>query len=309
MNIHELYLKLQGIPSLTLFENAPLAALNGFRTGGKADLLLRPLTVEALREAVRMLHQEQTEISILGKGSNLLISDRGVRGALLWISDALGGKRLEGENLCCGAGLDLFELSAAAARYGLSGAEFACGIPGSVGGAIMMNAGAYEGCMADIVRSVEYLETDGRLSRADGEELGFSYRHSRFTDHPAIVTAVTFALQKAEPAVIYGKMAEFQKKRRMSQPLEQYSAGSTFKRPEGYFAGKLISDAGLKGWQKGACAVSGKHAGFVINLGGASAQEIYEFVLEVRAKVEADSGVRLEPEIKLMGDWGGLGWN
>lgn len=309
MNIHDIYLNLQNIPSLQLTENAPLAMLNGFGTGGNADLLIRPLAVTALRAALEILHQHETEVTVLGRGSNLLISDRGVRGALIWISDALGGIRVEEEQLYCGAGLDLFQLSAAAARNCLSGAEFACGIPGSIGGAIMMNAGAYEGCMADIVRSVEYVEKDGRIFSAEASELNFSYRHSRFTDFPAIVTAVCFDLKTEEPKKIYEIMADIQRKRRESQPLEQHCAGSTFKRPVGYFAGKLISDAGLKGWQKGACAVSAKHAGFVINVGGATSEELYDFIQEVRAKVEESSGVRLEPEIKLLGDWGDRGWN
>ena len=290
-------------------ENIGLAPFTGFQVGGPADLLAQVSTVASVQELVKRAKECSIPLTVLGRGHNVLISDRGIRGLTLVVRDPLNGFRLEGENISAGAGTALFQLAAFAARNSLSGAEFLCGIPGTLGGAVRMNAGAYDGAMEQIVESVEYVDLDGNLQHLEANELDFSYRHSFFSDHAGIVTGVAFRLQNAELESIYRKMAEVQSKRRKSQPLEALSAGSTFKRPEGHFAGKLISDAGLKGWNQGAVGVSAKHAGFVLNHGQATATELRDFILLLREKVFDFSGVRLEPEIRLVGDWEGERWN
>lgn len=279
-----------------------LSLLTTFRVGGPVDLLVIPKTEAALVEAVSLIHKHALPLQMLGRGSNILASDRGLRGALLLIADNLSDIEIKGNILRASAGTPLFQISAAAARMSLSGAEFMSGIPGTVGGALCMNAGAYESCMADIVISAELISPEGRVRELSNEELLFSYRHSYLSENPAVVKSVNFELKPENQRLIYQKLADIQGRRRASQPLEQASAGSSFKRPEGAYAAKLIADAGLKGYRKGQCGVSAKHSGFIVNYGDASSEDLLAMFREVRKVVYEYSGIRLEPEVKFLGE-------
>ena len=220
-----------------------------------------------------------------------------------WRARARGGPAgtaVDGGELTRQAGVLLKDASETACAHGLSGLEFACGIPGTVGGACFMNAGAYGGCIADVLKEVTVL-TDGRLATLPVGELDLGYRHSRIADDGMVVVSATFALTPGDPAEIRATMDDLTEQRTSKQPLELPSAGSTFKRPEGYFAGKLISDAGLKGFQLGGAAVSSKHAGFVVNVGGATAADVCALIAHVQAEVERQFGVCLEPEVRMLG--------
>lgn len=279
-----------------------LSLLTTFRVGGPVDLLVIPKTETALVEAVSMLNQHNLPLNVLGRGSNILASDRGLRGALLLLADNLSGVEVKGNILRASAGTPLFQISAAAARMSLGGAEFMSGIPGTVGGAICMNAGAYESCMADIVLSAELISPEGKVRELSNEELLFSYRHSYLSAKQAVVKSVKFELKPENQRLIYSKIAEIQGRRRASQPLEKASGGSSFKRPEGAYAAKLIADAGLKGYRKGQCGVSAKHSGFIVNYGDASAEDLLDMFREVAEVVYERSGIRLEPEVKFLGE-------
>lgn len=298
-------LKEEGI---TLLRKQPLASFTGFKAGGAAELFLEAESWEDLAKTLAAAAALEVPVSVLGFGSNVLVSDEGVPGLCIRIGRSLSRIYREGEDLICEAGAPLWEAAASAAREGLSGLEALAGIPGSVGGAIYMNAGAYEHSVSEITRSIEYLDKRGERLLLSPEDFHFSYRKSFFSDVGGIVARVRFHLREGDSLEIYRKMAEYQEKRRRTQPLHQASAGSSFKRPEGYFAGRLISDSGLKGWRKGNCGVSGMHAGFIVNYGGASAREIYEVFQYVRQRVQENSGVLLEPEVKPLGEWGDL-WN
>ena len=238
---------------------------------------------------------------VLGCGSDLLVSDEGYRGVIVAVADGLVGVSVEGDEICCQAGVGLREASEMACELGLSGLEFACGIPGSVGGACFMNAGAYGGCMADALKEVRVLLSDGSVVDVPAGELNLGYRKSRIADEGWVVLSATFGLNPGDPEKIRATMDDLTHQREEKQPLELPSAGSTFKRPEGHFAGKLITDAGLKGYQSGGAAVSKKHAGFVVNVGGATASDVHAVIEYVQGEVERQFGVRLEPEVRCLG--------
>lgn len=298
------YERLRGIPGLEVHKNQPLAAWTSFQAGGPADLLVLPSTRDGLIELKKTCVSENWPLTIIGRGSNILISDQGIRGITAILSPALSSIRSCDQTLICEAGASLYEIAARAARLGLSGFEFACGIPGSVGGAILMNAGAFDGSMADLVLRTSYLDSEGELAELTGDQHDFSYRHSFFSENPQAIILETEIQLKQEPAtLIYDRMADFARRRYQKQPLASLTAGSAFRRPVGYYAGKLISEAGMKGYTRGRAGVSDLHAGFIVNHGGATAGEIGQVFADVRRAVYEREGILLEPEVRLVGEW------
>lgn len=285
-----------------IFEEEPLSRHTTFRVGGPAELLLTPSAVQ-LPNVMEVLRRHHCPVTVIGNGSNLLVGDKGIRGAVIEIGSCMSDISVDGETITAQSGALLSKAANKAYKNALSGMEFAAGIPGSTGGAIVMNAGAYGGEMKDIVVSVEVLDQNGRALRLSGEEMDFSYRHSCVTEKEYLVLSAVFQLQKAEPEVIGRRMEELKEQRVSKQPLEYPSAGSTFKRPEGLFAGKLIMDAGLAGFTIGGAQVSAKHCGFVINRGGASAADVLAVIRHVQNTVRERFGVELEPEVKILGEF------
>lgn len=279
----------------------PMSEHTTFKIGGPADLFVTPDDADEIAEVLEACRAAEVPYFVLGCGSDLLVSDEGYRGVIISLTEGLVGVTVDGKEMSCQAGVGLREASEMACELGLSGLEFACGIPGSIGGACFMNAGAYGGCMADVLKSVRVLLADGSVDTLGVNELNLGYRKSRIADEGMVVLSATFALKKGEPEEIRATMDELTRKREEKQPLELPSAGSTFKRPEGYFAGKLITDAGLKGWQSGGAAVSKKHAGFVVNVGGATAADVHAVIEHVQDEVERQFGVRLQPEVRFLG--------
>ncbi|MDO4538365.1 MAG: UDP-N-acetylmuramate dehydrogenase [Coriobacteriales bacterium] len=280
--------------------NEPMSEHTTFGVGGPAHTFVTPGSVEAVVRVVGACRAGDTPYFVLGKGSDLLVSDEGYPGVIISM-DGLVGIEAQGTKLVCEAGASLHDVAEKACELGLAGFEFACGIPGSMGGACFMNAGAYDGCMADVLESVEVLDTTGACHTLQRDELDLGYRTSRVRTQGLVVLRATLALSEGEPADIRAKMDDLTRRREEKQPLEYGSAGSTFKRPEGYFAGKLIMDSGLKGYQVGGAAVSQKHAGFVVNLGGATAADVRAVITHVQDEVERQFGVRLEPEVRFLG--------
>lgn len=279
----------------------PMSAHTTFRVGGPADLYVIPESFDEVRDVIAACGEAGAEHVVVGRGSDLLVADEGLRGVVVAVGDALTGVTVDGTEVCCQAGVDLRDASEMACDLGLTGLEFACGIPGSVGGACFMNAGAYGGCVADVLKGVRALMPDGSVALIDVDELDLGYRHSRVASEGLVVLSATFALRRADPEKIRATMDDLTRRRVEKQPLELPSAGSTFKRPEGHFAGKLIMDAGLMGYQVGGAAVSKKHAGFVVNLGGATAADVRAVIAHVQDEVERQFGVRLEPEVRMLG--------
>lgn len=289
------------LPKEQVRKEEPLSRHTTFRVGGAAEYFVTP-SLEQIPEVAALCRQYEMPLTVIGNGSNLLVADTGLRGVVMEIGKAASGIRiLDGEDLVVQAGTLLSETAAFAAKNGLAGMEFAAGIPGSLGGAVVMNAGAYGGEMKDILSGVRVLTKKGEIKVRPADELDLSYRHSRMMDEEEIVLEARLNLTQGSEAVIRAKMDELRKKRTEKQPLEYPSAGSTFKRPEGYFAGKLIEDAGLRGFRVGDAQVSEKHCGFVINRGSASAAQILELMQRVQERVKENSGVDLEPEVRLLG--------
>ena len=278
----------------------PLSEHTTFEIGGPADVYVVPETSDEVREVIAACREAEVPFFVLGNGSDLLVSDDGYRGVIVGLADGFTNVSIEGTEITCQAGVSLREASEMACELGLTGLEFACGIPGTIGGACFMNAGAYDGCIADVLKSVRVLKQDGTLETIGVADLALGYRASRIRDEGLVVLTATFALRKGDPDTIRARMDELTHKRESKQPLDKPSAGSTFKRPEGYFAGKLIMDAGLQGYQVGGAAVSKKHAGFVVNLGGATAADVHAVIEHVQDEVERQFGVRLEPEVRFL---------
>ena len=276
-----------------------------FRVGGPADFYFEPATAQELADILSQARACQLPVTILGNGSNVVVSDLGIRGLVISLGDQMAAIQRNGDELIVQAGAKLSSVAALAAREGLGGLAFASGIPGTTGGAVMMNAGAYEHCMADVVVRTAFLDTDLQLKSVAGADHQFSYRHSCFKGTGRIVTETVFRLKPQDPAAIFAEMADLAARRRASQPLEFPSAGSAFKRPPGHYAGKLIADSDLKGCRIGGAEVSEKHAGFIINRGQATASDVALLFGHVRATVEARFAVRLEPEVRFIGDWSG----
>lgn len=283
-------------------ENEPMKLHTTFRVGGPADVLVTPDT-KSLPQVIALCKKHSLTYHVIGNGSNLLVGDKGIRGVVIAMTNRSAEIVCEGEVIKAGAGATLGQIASVAASNSLAGFEFAAGIPGTLGGAVVMNAGAYGGEMKDVVTSAVVLDRDGNLKELSVEELDLSYRHSCIPENDYVVLSVTIQLQRGDEAEIRAKMAELREQRVTKQPLEYPSAGSTFKRPEGHFAGKLIMDAGLRGYQVGGAQVAEKHCGFVINKDNATAADIVQLMQDVSAKVEKQFGVKLEPEVKMIGEF------
>lgn len=285
-----------------IFMEEPMKKHTTFRVGGPADVLVQP-DETALAAILALCRQYHVPYSFIGNGSNLLVGDKGIRGVVIEMTEPMGNIEVHGTRITAQAGAMLSKIANTAASNGLGGMEFAAGIPGSVGGAVVMNAGAYGGEMKDIIERVYVLNENGAQLELDRDALDLGYRHSCIPDKKYIVTKVVLELMPRDEAEIRSKMKELNEKRAEKQPLQYPSAGSTFKRPEGYFAGKLIMDAGLRGYQVGGAQVSEKHCGFVINKGDATAADICQLMQDVADKVQAQFGVVLEPEVKMIGEF------
>ncbi|MCR5691044.1 MAG: UDP-N-acetylmuramate dehydrogenase [Eubacterium sp.] len=285
--------------------NEPLSAHTSFRIGGPADYYLIPETVEDLVEALDMAREKELPFYILGKGSNVLFSDQGFRGLVIEIGKGLSRiDILEDGKVRVQAGASMAAMANRLAEKSLAGFEFASGIPGSLGGGIAMNAGAYGGEIKDCILSARVLTPEGQIKELALEELELGYRTSIIQKKDYIVLEACFQFQKGDETAIRALMKDLNGRRKEKQPLEFPSAGSTFKRPEGYFAGKLIQDAGLSGYTVGGAQVSEKHCGFVINRGGASAKDVMDLIQDVKDKVYEAFGVELEPEVRLIPEEG-----
>lgn len=280
--------------------SAPLHIHSHFRTGGKAGLLVIPQSERAVVAIARQCIEANIPLYVVGQLSNVLVSDEGLDGVVMLLGHAFSKAYVEHSTITAEAGIWLSRLSAIAARHYLSGLEFACGIPGTLGASILINAGAYDGQFADIVKETRYLDAKGEIHVCHGDEHRFGYRQSRFIADRSLILTSKMILGEPEENM-YHKMAVLAKKRRDSQPLSSLSCGSAFKRPEGYFAGKLISDAGLKGYTGNNAGVSAKHAGFIVNHGDASSADIVDVFNHVQDTVLERFGVLLEPEVRFAG--------
>lgn len=283
--------------------NEPMAGHTTFRIGGPADYFIEAADAEEIRWAIAVCREEGLPWFVLGRGSNLLVGDRGFRGVVLSVYREFQGIETEQETVRVKAGTLLTTLTGKLLEESLTGMEFASGIPGTVGGAVMMNAGAYGGEMKDIVREVTVLTPEGEILCLSAAEMKFGYRTSVVKEKEYIVLLAVLELKKGDPEEIRRKMQELKAKRVEKQPLEYPSAGSTFNRPEGYFAGKLIMDAGLAGARVGGAQVSEKHCGFVVNTNNATAADVRELMSRVQKTVEEKYGVRLEPEVRFLGEF------
>lgn len=274
-----------------------------FRIGGPADFFVIPETIEQLAQTVRICREQKVPFYILGNGSNLLVGDKGYRGVIIQVYKNLNAVHTDGQVISAQAGAMLSVIAKQALAHGLAGFEFASGIPGTLGGAVVMNAGAYGGEMKDIIRKVTVLTPEGKIQTIPGDQMEFGYRTSIVEKKSLIVLLAVIELENGNSEEIRSRMEELKRKRTSRQPLELPSAGSTFKRPQGYFAGKLIMDAGLQGFTVGGAQVSEKHCGFVVNRGGASAADVRELMRQVTEKVQERFGVTLEPEVKMLGEF------
>ena len=285
-----------------VFEQEPMKKHITFRVGGPADVLVQP-DVKDIPAILRLCKKREVPYYIIGNGSNLLVGDKGIRGLVIEMMNRTDDVLIEENRITVSAGVLLSKIANQAASAGLTGMEFAAGIPGTIGGAVVMNAGAYGGEMKDILSTVTVIDTNGNEKVLSVEELALSYRHSCIPEKEYIVTSVTLELRIGNETEIRGRMNELKEQRVQKQPLEYPSAGSTFKRPEGYFAGKLIMDAGLRGYQVGGAQVSEKHCGFVINKENATAADVKQLMQDVTDKVMRQYGVTLEPEVKMIGEF------
>lgn len=291
------------IPEKRVLRDEVMKKHTTFRVGGPADFFVMPGSREELRDITVLCKSEGMPYYIMGNGSNLLVSDRGYRGVIIQIYREMSMITVDENQITAGAGALLSKIAGSALEAGLTGFEFAAGIPGTLGGACMMNAGAYGGEMKDVLKEVTVLTPEGEFTVIPAGELDMGYRTSVIEKKGYVVLEAVIALEKGEHESIRKRMEELREKRVSKQPLEYPSAGSTFKRPEGYFAGKLIEDAGLRGFRTGGAQVSEKHCGFVINTGNAEAKDIMELMKQVSERVMEKSGVLLEPEVRRLGDF------
>jgi len=288
------------LPEIELVMNEPMAKHTSFRIGGPVEVMAFPKSAEELAKLLKTSHLLHITPAILGAGTNVLAPDEGLSGLVICLKDCLDGMEILDDNrIRVAAGVTMTRAALFAANLGLSGLEFAHGIPGTVGGGVYMNAGAYGGEICQVCESVEVMVMDGNISTMACNCMEFSYRHSILEDAGGIVVSAVFQLTPAAPDAIKAKMKELQGKRSASQPLDLPSAGSAFKRPVGGYAAALIDQAGLKGYQVGGAAISTKHAGFAVNLGGATAEDVKKLLSQVSDLVYEKSGIRLEPEVRI----------
>ena len=281
----------------------PMKRHTTFRIGGPADFFLLPSTVDEVRGILEICREEELPYFILGNGSNLLVSDKGYRGVIIQLYRNFSNISVEGNEICASSGALLSQIAAAARNASLTGFEFAGGIPGTLGGAVFMNAGAYGGELKDVLKEAVVMTEQGEILTLPVEKLDMGYRTSRIKKASYLVLEARLVLEQGDMDKIRDITKDLTEKRVSKQPLEYPSAGSTFKRPEGYFAGKLIMDAGLRGYQVGDAQVSEKHCGFVINKGNATAADVLTLIENVREKVQEQFGVTLEPEVKFLGEF------
>ena len=291
------------VPEEDILTEEPMSRHTTFRIGGEAACFIRISSEEQLRKLIPYFENVGVEYFVLGKGSNLLVGDKGYPGVILQISDACQQIEAEENRLQVQAGAALSKVALFAMERGLEGLEFAAGIPGTVGGGVVMNAGAYGGEMKQVVESVRVLSSEGEILTLDNDTMEFGYRTSIIRNRNFTVLSVTFRLREGNREEIRARIEDFQKRRMEKQPLNYPSAGSTFKRPEGYFAGKLIMDAGLRGFQIGDARVSDKHCGFVVNVGKATARDVTDVIEEVQERVRERFGVSLEREVIYLGEF------
>ena len=288
------------IPNIELKMNEPMAKHTSFKIGGGAEVMAFPKNAQELSQVLKASKLLDVKPAILGAGTNVLAPDSGISGLVICLKDCLDGMEvLDGNRIRVAAGVTMTRAAVFAANLGLSGLEFAHGIPGTVGGGVYMNAGAYGGEIVQVCESVDVMDMDGNLTTRSNAEMEFSYRHSILEEEGGIVVSAVFRLTPTEPETIKAKMKELQGKRSASQPLDLPSAGSAFKRPVGGYAAALIDQAGLKGYQVGGAAISTKHAGFAVNLGGATAEDVKNLLTQVSDIVFEKSGIRLEPEVRI----------
>ena len=300
-NIYELLCGCAGEENVRRQE--PMSLHTTFRIGGPADLFVTPGSIQAVADSIRICKETQTPYAVIGNGSNLLVSDTGYRGVIIQIGRNLNQVSVNGEEIRAQAGAMLSVIAKTALSESLTGFEFASGIPGTLGGAAVMNAGAYGGEMKDVLTEVTVLTREGEIRTIPAEKLEMGYRTSLAAKNGWIILEAVLKFQKGDAEAIRGRMEELKMQRLTKQPLDLPSAGSTFKRPEGYFAGKLIMDAGLRGFTVGGAQISEKHCGFVVNKGGATAEDVRNLICAVQKKVQEDAGVKLEPEVKFLGEF------
>lgn len=273
-----------------------------FKIGGEADFFCEPSSIEEIIECIDLAKKEEMPCTVIGNGSNLLVSDKGIRGLVIKIDKNFSNAAISGNIITAQSGILLSRLAATALNANLSGLEFASGIPGTLGGGVYMNAGAYGSEMKDLIKSVTFLQ-DGKIIEKNAEYLDFGYRHSFFTGKNAVILSAQLELTPADYSEVKAKMDNLRQRRTEKQPLSMPSAGSTFKRPDGYFAGKLIEDAGLKGFKIGGAEVSQKHSGFVVNSGNATANDVLMLIKHIQNTVFDKFGVKLETEVKFLGEF------
>lgn len=286
-----------------VLKDEPMKMHTTFRIGGPADYFIQPSKIEEIRRIVAVCRECSTPYYIMGNGSNLLVGDKGFRGVIVQVFKQMSDVYADGERVYAQAGALLSKTAAVACEASLTGMEFASGIPGTLGGALRMNSGAYGGEMKQIVESAEVLTSEGEVLNLTNEELGMGYRTSVIAKNDYVALSAVLKLEKGDRQEIRAYMEDLKERRVTKQPLEFGSAGSTFKRPEGYFAGKLIQDSGMQGYRVGDAQVSEKHCGFVINRGNATAAEVMQLMKDVADRVEEKFGVRLEPEVRRIGEF------
>lgn len=279
----------------------PMAAHTTFCIGGPADVLVEPRSVEEACAVYAACREAGVPVFTVGLGSDLLVADAGLRGVVVKLAGALADVQVDGTRLRVQAGASNAQVAEVACAAGLAGYEFACGIPGTVGGAALMNAGAYGGEFKDVAESLTCVTPAGELVQVLPEEADWSYRHSMMDEAGYVVLAAVLCLTPDDPAAIRARMDDLARRREEKQPLDMPSAGSTFKRPEGYFVGKLVQDAGLRGYRVGGAQVSEKHTGFVVNAGGATAADVRQLIADVQERIQQTAGVHLEPEVRMWG--------
>lgn len=303
MDISRVYQRLiDRIPSERVLVNESMKKHTSFRIGGPADIMVLPTDPQEIRYVIQLCKELSIPFYVMGNGSNLLVRDKGIRGLVMKIASNFSDIKIEGTKVTAQAGVLLSVLSKKTAQHSLKGLEFASGIPGTLGGAVAMNAGAYGGEMKDVVTSVWAMDYSGNDRRLDYDDLKFGYRTSAIQQDKLIVIEVDMQLEEGDKQESMELIAELTRRRREKQPLSYPSAGSTFKRPVGYYAGKLIQDAGLKGLRVGDAQVSDLHAGFIINLGNATAKDVLELIQIVKEKVKSEFNVDMQPEIKIIGE-------
>lgn len=283
---------------INMVQNEPMSAHTTFRIGGNAKYFAEVENEQQLIDLLKLCREYKVPVTILGNGSNMLVPDEGIDGCVIKLSGSFGQIELNGDRIICGTAVPLSKLCIFAAENNLSGLEFAYGIPGNTGGAAFMNAGAYGGQMSDVLVACHHITLDGEKGSIPADELELGYRHSIYADNGYIITAIEVQLNKGDKQKIYDQMNELMQRRRDKQPLEYPSAGSIFKRPEGYFAGTLIEQSGLKGYTIGGAQVSEKHAGFIINIGNATCNDVLNLIEHIQKTVLDRFGVQLECEVR-----------